>query len=113
MGALTVKEEDPANLDAQSNIATNEVNSQNGMSIAIHSVDGSKAFASNTLADANKKASGAYGSELEYSNSMNFQAGGYPLKNMVSEEDDEEYGEEEMESEFDDEEEEESLGTES
>jgi len=53
---------------------------------------------------ANAKASGAYGSELEYSNSNQHHQGGYPLKQMlVNEEDEEEEFEEEFEEELEEE----------
>jgi len=69
LGAYSVKDEVGA-LDAQSNIATNEFNSVHQTSLILHSELGSKQCATNTKAEANQKASGAYGSELAYSTSQ-------------------------------------------
>ena len=75
-------------------------------SIMLHSEYGQKQVKSNTLAEANRHASGAYGSELAYSTSVQNQRGGYPLRQMmVNEADnqDEEEFEEETEEEFEEE----------
>ena len=91
-------------LDAQSNIATNEMNSVHQSSILMHSELGEKKPPSNTKAEANAHASGAYGSELAYSNSQERHAGGYPLNQMlVNEEDEDEEFEEEFEEELEEE----------
>ena len=105
LGALTVKDYDPAALDAQSNIATEAANvSHKDASMIVHSEMGEKICLSNTRAVANKLASGAYGSELEYSNSHYHQAGAYPLRKMVDEGTDEDYDDEEdFEEEFEEE----------
>lgn len=70
LGAYTVKEEGEGSLAAQSNIATNERESLKQSSIVIHSEFGGKDVKSNLKAEANQKASGAYGSEIAYSNSL-------------------------------------------
>ena len=106
LGAYTVKEESINDLDAQSNLATNEQDSQNMTSIMLHSEYGQKQVKSNTLAEANKPASGAYGSEVAYSTSVIYQKGGYPLRQILvneADEDDEEEFEEEIEEEFEEE----------
>ena len=70
MGNLTVKNFDVVPLDAQSNIATEAANvSHVDASMVMHSEMGDKMCLSNTRAVANQLASGAYGSEVEYSNS--------------------------------------------
>ena len=70
LGALTAHNFDHGGIDAQSNIATNEeVDSCHEPLILLHSDHGSKTFFSHTRGEANQVASGAYGSELEYSNS--------------------------------------------
>lgn len=81
LGALTATYNDNCGLDAQSNIATNEdMTSINDPLVILHSDRGSKQYQSNTRAEANAMASGAFGSELEYSNSNYFQTGALPLR---------------------------------
>ena len=67
LGAYTVKEDCEFELSAQSNIATNEQVSQDQSSLIIHSEIGSHQAKSGPKAEANAKASGAYGSEIAYS----------------------------------------------
>ena len=68
LGAYTVKEDCEFELSAQSNIATNEQNSHHQSSLIVHSEMGSQQAKSAPKAVANAKASGAYGSEIAYSN---------------------------------------------
>lgn len=107
LGAYTVKEECEWELDAQSNIATDAHLSQHQTSLIVHSELGPKEAHSGTGAVAHAKASGAYGSELAYSTNWQNQAGGYPLRQMLvneetgeDEEEFEESFEEEMEEEL-------------
>lgn len=79
LGAYTVKEEGEFSINAQSNFATNERDSAYQSSMPAHSELGDKAAKSNTRAEAHLKASGAYGSELAYSNSIQHQKGAFPL----------------------------------
>ena len=98
-----MKEESINDLDAQSNLVTNEQDSQNMTSIMLHSEYGQKQVKSNTLAEANKHASGAYGCEAT---SVIYQKGGYPLRQILVnevDEDEEEEFEEETEEEFEEE----------
>jgi len=72
----------------------------------MHSEYGDKQAKSHTRADANRLASGAYGSELAYSTSVQNQKGAYPLRQMLvneADEDDEEEFEEETEEEMEEE----------
>ena len=107
LGALTVKENAEFDLSAQSNIATNEIESNHQTSLYAHTELDSRQVHSNNKGLANQRASGAYGSEIAYSTNAQHQAGGYPLRQMIlnegvdeDEEEWEEESEEEMESEL-------------
>ena len=73
----------------------------------IHSEIGSQQAKSGPKAEANAKASGAYGSEIAYSTQWKNQAGGYPLNQMLVNEVEDDDDEEELEESFEEEMEEE------